>query len=566
MTGAADPMMFFPAGTTFTPYSVLRNVSDAPISLTLTLWWMEGAEPHSAHLPSMSLLPYQTQSLDMKSLLSLYGPKNFNGSFNLVFGGEATRGGLVMSSGSVDQTNNYVFEVGARGAAEGGGKSLQYWSTGNGDDTMVTMWNPADEAQDFVFTLFFAGGHYALPIHLEPRATRGFNVSEIIQNQVPDAEGTLIPVSVHEGSANISGSLAENQHILVTLEAGIYNVRKATCGQVCQTCNGVTEAAVLANPFGMAVRGTYGLNLMGTYNTGGQYALSASWSSSKTSVATVGATSGMVTGVAAGTAYISGGSGEEPIGVGYLCEGGDFNCPEQDFGGQSPGTVFDVGAFGPDYIFVGSDPTVYGPNKYQVTNSAGTALPQPTGGTCCAASSDPSDSVTQIPNGNNPFTFQFETTDQSATVGDRTLTFEYDLSDGEGTSVQLNVTAREFSYLTNNTPSNTCTLGYGTKRSYVYNVYTHPDGNVVLGSDGLANVPVTENFSPTISCGTDTGNTILNSNAQFTDGIVQCSNKPLACSQTVTQTISVAGYCVRKNTLKFGSSGVIYTPTSGPCQ
>jgi hypothetical protein len=55
MTGAADPMMFFPAGTTFTPYSVLRNVSDAPISLTPTLWWMEGAEPHSTQLPSMSL-------------------------------------------------------------------------------------------------------------------------------------------------------------------------------------------------------------------------------------------------------------------------------------------------------------------------------------------------------------------------------------------------------------------------------------------------------------------------------------------------------------------------------
>jgi hypothetical protein len=207
---------------------------------------------------------------------------------------------------------------------------------------------------------------------------------------------------------------------------------------------------------------------------------------------------------------------------------------------------------------------VFGSNVYQVTNSAGTALPQPTGGTCCAASSEPSDTVTQIPNGNNPFTFQFETTHQSATVGDRTLTFEYDLSGGEGTSVQLSVTAREFAYLTNNTPSNTCTLGYGTNRSYVYNVYTHPDGKVVLASDGLPNVPVTESFSPAISCGTDTGNTIL-SGAQFTDGIAQCSNKPLTCSQTVTQTISVAGFQVRTNTLTFSSSGVTYA-SNGPTQ
>ena len=42
MTGAADPMMLFPAGTTFTPYSVLRNVSDAPVLLTPMFWWMQG--------------------------------------------------------------------------------------------------------------------------------------------------------------------------------------------------------------------------------------------------------------------------------------------------------------------------------------------------------------------------------------------------------------------------------------------------------------------------------------------------------------------------------------------
>jgi hypothetical protein len=54
-------------------------------------------------------------------------------------------------------------------------------------------------------------------------------VSEIIQNQIPDAEGNLIPVAVHEGSAKIRGSRADNEMILVALDLGIYNVRKATC-------------------------------------------------------------------------------------------------------------------------------------------------------------------------------------------------------------------------------------------------------------------------------------------------------------------------------------------------
>jgi hypothetical protein len=337
MAGAADPMMLFPAGTTFTPYSVLRNVSDAPVSVTPTLWWMEGGVPHSARLPRINLLPYQTERLDVMSLLSVSGLKSFNGSFNLVFDGEARRGALVLASGSVDQTNNYVFEVVARGVTESAAKSLQYWSTGNGDDTMVAIWNPADEAQDFVFTLFFAGGHYALPIHLEARATRTFNVSEIVQNQVPDAEGNVIPASVHEGTAKIAGSHAENEHILVGLESGIYNVRKATCTNNCQECDGLTGVFVIDDPFAVAVRGTHQLTNYGTYNTGGQYNIGGSWSSNKTSVATV-AGSGLVTGVSLGSVTISVIAIDEPVGAGYICTG-PGSCPVSTFSDGGGGTV-----------------------------------------------------------------------------------------------------------------------------------------------------------------------------------------------------------------------------------
>jgi hypothetical protein len=50
---------------------------------------------------------------------------------------------------------------------------------------------------------------------MEARETRAFNVSEILQNQLPDAEGNLVPPSVHQGTAKIMGSHAENEYILV---------------------------------------------------------------------------------------------------------------------------------------------------------------------------------------------------------------------------------------------------------------------------------------------------------------------------------------------------------------
>jgi len=127
---------------------------------------------------------------------------------NLVLDAQGPSGGLAMASGSVDQKNTYVFGAIPHGIQESVAKNISYWSTSNGDDTMVTLWNPADEAQDLLFTLFFSGGHYGFSIPLRPRATHMFSVSEIIRNQIPDAEGNIIPATVHEGSAKISGPKA----------------------------------------------------------------------------------------------------------------------------------------------------------------------------------------------------------------------------------------------------------------------------------------------------------------------------------------------------------------------
>jgi hypothetical protein len=83
MSGAADPMMNFPAGTTFTPYSLLRNVGPQTASVTPSVYWMEGGSARFAQLQAIELAPSQTKSLDVKSLLSAGGLPSFNGSFNV---------------------------------------------------------------------------------------------------------------------------------------------------------------------------------------------------------------------------------------------------------------------------------------------------------------------------------------------------------------------------------------------------------------------------------------------------------------------------------------------------
>lgn len=561
MTGPAPAMMALPGNTAFTPYSVLRNISNEPISLAPTLWWMEAGAPQSAQLPLITLAPWQTRSLDMKFLLLSSGLANFNGSFNLVFNGQVKAGSLLMTSGSVDQSNNYVFEVVPRFVGESASKSLQYWSTGNGDDTMVTIWNPADEAQDFAFTLFFSGGHYTLPLHLEPRATRNFNVSEIIQNQVPDAEGNIIPASIHEGGAKIAGSIAEHQHILVAIDSGTYNVRKATCSSGCQECDGYTTASLIDGSFDMAVGGTHQQTFTLTYGSGSQINFNgqSSWSSNQTSVATVAG--GLVRGVSAGSATISALVQNVPVQVGQFCGGG--SCPITSFNDGSGGTVFKFVVQGNPYIFVGSDSNIVSANSFFATDGAG-GSPKPTGGTVSASSSDSSDSF-QITQGNNPVV-KVTTQDQSTSNLDRTLTFTYTVSGSGSTSQQMTVTARKFAYLTNNNPSNLCTLGHGTDRTYTYTVYTEPDKTALNSDSGPSGTPATETFSPALTCNTVTGSGSLDPNAQFTDHVSSaCSSQPLTCSQTSTQTLRVGGYSVRTNTLTWTSTGVTYT-SNGPTQ
>jgi len=342
MSGPADPMMMFPAGTTFAPYSVVRNISDQPASVTPTLWWMADGAPHSAELPAIAIAPHHTVNLAVPSLIAAAGLQNLTGSLNVVLDTKAQPGALALASGSVDQTNTYVFEVIPHGVGEGASKSLSYWSTGNGDDTMVTLWNPADESQDFAFTLFYVGGQYAFPIHLEARATRTFNISELIRNQTPDAQGNTIPLAVHEGSAEIAGSQGENQMILVAMDSGIYNVRKATCSPTCITCNGVASTSVVVNPFATPVGGTYPLTFYGQWNTGDQYNFTnqSAWGSSDNSIATVGSGNGVVTGVSPGNVSMSVQDNySEALFVSYYCYFVSPNCPVQRPGGSGGGNI-----------------------------------------------------------------------------------------------------------------------------------------------------------------------------------------------------------------------------------
>ena len=165
-------------------------------------------------------------------------------------------------------------------------------------------------------------------------------ITETRSSDVVVRPGNTVPASIHEGSAVLAGSLAENQHILIAMDAGTYNVQKATCGTWCKTCSGSVDAWVAADPFYVPVSGNTQLSFTSQYNTGQQYDLTSAgtWSSSATSIATVSA--GSVNGVSAGAAEIAAQDPDEP-GYSSGCYAYAIDCPL--YTGVSAGAPSNVG-------------------------------------------------------------------------------------------------------------------------------------------------------------------------------------------------------------------------------
>jgi len=576
MTGAADPMMQFPAGTAFTPFSVARNVSDQPISVTPSVYWMQGGNARSARLQPFTLLPAEAQNLDVPRLLTSAGLQDFNGSVNLILEAAGKPRSLLLASGSVDQKNTYVFQVLPRGVQESNAKTISYWSTGKGDDTMVTIWNPADESQDYRFTMFFAGGHYRLPIHLEPRATRTFNISEIIQNQIPDEDGNIVPASVHEGSAKIAGTRADNEEILVALDAGTYNVRKATCSYYCISCDGELLAFLVVTPFNVAQGGTQQLTFTIQDNHGSQYSTSGSWSSSKTSVATVGGNSGLVTAVSPGTSTFYASTTGDIYNV-YYCAYDPF-CPDvSSFQGSGGGTVTPT-------VKISCQLTDMAVGTFAGTALCFTSNVTPSGGTFTWKTNNTSTIALSCTNGCSG-SVDYTAVAASTAQGDTniTVTYTYNGQSAQSTSAAITV-HKPASLRTNSTTptTTTCSLPCLAKKgscatksgtSCNFNAPETQRSYSVLDQFGSAFEDVHLGAAPVITesvstqkttCGNVSLSTADTGGSPFSDSLSQCascceSGGP-GCISTVSQTISSNGVQVRTESIATTCTAVTPTP------
>jgi hypothetical protein len=378
MLGAPDPMMAFPSGTTFSMYFAARNTMNNPVEITPTLYFMSGTGPETIALPPVTLQAEEARYWGDSEILGSIDRSVLPSSINVVFSYAGADGGIVMSSGSIDQTKNYVFEIEMQSLGASHAKSLKEWSVANGNDTMISLLNSEQRDQDLLLALLYDGGRYIAPIHLKAGASAMLDVGEIIHMRQADIHGNLLPSSVSQGSAVVYGAGGQAEWINVGASVGIFNVIAATCGTTCPTCLGYTSFFVQAQNSTAPVGQSATFKAIGILQNGNAQDVTtlSSWDSSNSNIAT-SQSHGSFTGVAPGT--FSAEASASLLDYPADCpEGPGHPCPASIYFGSAQGTIKPrIDSISPSRGIQGgttSSVTIGGAGLTGATVSAGTGI------------------------------------------------------------------------------------------------------------------------------------------------------------------------------------------------
>ncbi|MGH9394039.1 MAG: hypothetical protein ACRD1E_07700, partial [Terriglobales bacterium] len=190
-TGPAPAFFGLAAGAQLRPYLVLRNASDAALSVTLAAF-VQRAEAPPLALPAQSIqiAPGTLTSAEFR-LPTSAAPELV--SFAATFHGH--RGDLEILAGSETQDGTAAFQAEVQGIGPFLKFDLPYWSILDGSKTTFTFWNPTAAGEGLLvrFDGAAAEGTYYLPLSLGPNEARQIDVAALAASNPVDRDGTPFP-------------------------------------------------------------------------------------------------------------------------------------------------------------------------------------------------------------------------------------------------------------------------------------------------------------------------------------------------------------------------------------
>jgi hypothetical protein len=298
LIGRAE-MERFSRNTSFTSIALLRNASDAPIEVKPTVSFTSNKEPRTARLRSRELLPQQVEAVDIEAELKRAGYHGLFVGAGLTLASTGQAGTLAVHLSSFDQTRNHVFDVPLKDPAVRSSRfgGCYPWNIEGDTQSITHVRNTTDEKALFTIQLDWDGGSYALPIQeLAPQQEVAIDIRKLRDTQEEDSTGRVIPNEVSRGQA----TWYEHGEQALIGRMEIFSTSKATASSFsCEAnCCPPSTFIVVCLPDSMSglVGGVSLVQLMETRRRdcdGAQFGpfnvtTQASWSSTNTSVVTVG--------------------------------------------------------------------------------------------------------------------------------------------------------------------------------------------------------------------------------------------------------------------------------------
>lgn len=185
----------------YTPRITLRNTSAAAINVQPRFRPASGENGEPVELPSVTLAPKEITELNLTPLMAAAAYRSDLKTVSVQIINSGPAGSLIGAINGVEMSSGATYDVPLRDSGLNRNNSGAYpWRIDGDFTSVVSVTNVGDSPSNFVAEIRYPGGKYLIsPRELAVGETDFFDIKKIRDQQVPDANGDLLPRSVTSG-------------------------------------------------------------------------------------------------------------------------------------------------------------------------------------------------------------------------------------------------------------------------------------------------------------------------------------------------------------------------------
>jgi hypothetical protein len=287
-----DPALSFPSGTALEPKLFIRNTTDRTVNAAIQFNWRTESATGKTAGPALVLRPYETRLVDVTALPASQSPPPEAHWAAIAIKMTGLPDEVMAVAASYDENLRY-------GAQTPFSDQMTYrweggkWEYDRDHDSIITAGHGGTKPIKASFSIYYERGakKYEIEETLQPDDQMWIDIGEIIQRQIPDKSGNVLPLDLNGGSYQFNDL---TDHAIGSLFEGKVMYDK-TFGHVsygCASCCGSLGTPWFSpSPLGILLSSTGQADVIDNDGCDG-YQESVldgfwSWSSENTSVATI---------------------------------------------------------------------------------------------------------------------------------------------------------------------------------------------------------------------------------------------------------------------------------------